>query len=45
VLLAKHAQHLVLIHFPIALFTTAVAFDYLGRWTKSRTPAAAEYFN
>ena len=27
VLLAKHAQHVVLIHFPIALFTAAVAFD------------------
>ena len=34
VLLAKHAQHVVLIHFPIALFTAAVAFDYLGQWTK-----------
>jgi uncharacterized membrane protein len=45
VLLAKHAQHVVLIHFPIALFTTAVAFDYLGQWTKSRTLAAAAYFN
>ena len=45
VLLAKHAQHVVLIHFPIALFTAAVAFDYLGHWTKSRTLAAAAYFN
>ena len=45
VLLAKHAQHLVLIHFPIALFTAAVAFDYLGAWTKSPTLAAAAYFN
>jgi uncharacterized membrane protein len=44
-LLAKHAQHVVLIHFPIALFTAAVAFDYLGRWTSSRTLAAAAYFN
>jgi uncharacterized membrane protein len=26
VLLAKHAQHVVLIHFPIALFITAAAF-------------------
>jgi hypothetical protein len=26
VLLAKHAQHVVLIHFPIALFIAAVAF-------------------
>jgi len=45
VILAKHAQHVVLIHFPIALFTVAVAFDYLGHWTKSRTLAATAYFN
>lgn len=45
VLLAKHAQHVVLIHFPIALFTVAVAFDYLGQWTRNRTLAAAAYFN
>ena len=35
VVLAKHAQHVVLIHFPIALFIAAVAFDYLAHWTKS----------
>src|SRR5713226_8212511 len=45
VLLAKHAQHVVLIHFPIALFPAAVTFDYLGQWTKNRTLAAAAYFN
>jgi uncharacterized membrane protein len=45
VLLAKHAQHVVLIHFPIALFTAAVAFDFIGMWTKSRTLVAAAYFN
>jgi uncharacterized membrane protein len=45
VLLAKHAQHVVLIHFPIALFIAAVAFDYLAQWTKNRTLAAAAYFN
>jgi len=44
-LLAKHAQHVVLIHFPIALFTAAVTFDWLGQWTKSRTLASAAYFN
>ena len=27
VILAKHVQHVVLIHFPIALYTAAVAFD------------------
>ena len=45
VLLARHAQHVVLIHFPIALFTAAVAFDYLELWTKNRALAAAAYFN
>src|SRR5271156_1468196 len=45
VLQAKHAQHVVLIHFPIALFTTAVAFDSLAEWSKNRALAAAAYFN
>ena len=45
VLLAKHAQHVVLIHFPIALFTVAVAFDFLAQGAKSRSLAAAAYFN
>jgi uncharacterized membrane protein len=45
VVLAKHAQHVVLIHFPIALFMVAVAFDFLAQWAKSRTLAAAAYFN
>ena len=44
-LLAKHAQHVVLIHFPIALFSSAVAFDFISQWTKSRTLAAAAYLN
>ena len=44
-LLAKHAQHVVLIHFPIALFSAAVAFDFISQWTKSRTLAAGAYFN
>lgn len=45
VLLAKHAQHVVLIHFPIALFIAAVAFDFLSQWTKNQMLAAAAYFN
>jgi len=45
VLLARHAQHVALIHFPIALFTAAVGFDYLAQWRKNRTLAAAAYFN
>ena len=45
VLLARHAQHVVLIHFPIALFITAVAFDLVGRWTKRHGLAEAAYYN
>jgi uncharacterized membrane protein len=44
-LLAKHAQHVVLIHFPIALFITAVAFDLAAQWTKGRNFADAAYYN
>ena len=42
---AKHAQHVVLIHFPIALVITSVGFDYMAHWTKDRTLAAAAYVN
>ena len=45
VLFAKHAQHVVLIHFPIALFIVGVLFDFLGQWTKHRPLAAAAYCN
>ena len=45
VLLAKHAQHVVLIHFPIALFITAVAFDLAAQWTKRRSLPDAAYYN
>jgi uncharacterized membrane protein len=45
VFLAKHAQHVVLIHFPIALFITAVAFDLVAQWTKRRSLAHAAYYN
>ena len=44
-LLAKHAQHVVLIHFPIALFMAGVGFDCAAQWTKNRTLAAAAYYN
>jgi uncharacterized membrane protein len=44
-LLAKHAQHVVLIHFPIALFITAVIFDLMAHWTKRRGLADAAYYN
>jgi len=44
-LLAKHAQHVVLIHFPIALFIAAVTFDVVGQSTKQVGLAAAAYYN
>jgi uncharacterized membrane protein len=44
-LLAKHAQHVVLIHFPIALFIIAVLFDFLAQWKRQRLLAAAAYYN
>ena len=44
-LLAKHAQHVVLIHFPIALFISAVGFDLIAQWTKRQGLAEAAYYN
>jgi len=45
VLFAKHAQHVVLIHFPIALFIIGVLFDFLAQWKNQRLLAAAAYYN
>lgn len=45
VLLAKHAQHVVLIHFPIALFIAGVAFDGIAAWTRREVFARAAFFN
>jgi uncharacterized membrane protein len=42
---APHAQHVVLIHFPIALFIAGVAFDWMALWKGSRTLIAAAYYN
>ena len=44
-LLARHAQHVVLIHFPIALFIASVGFDLAAQWTKRRGLAEAAYYN
>ncbi|MGA7380053.1 MAG: DUF2231 domain-containing protein [Terriglobales bacterium] len=44
-LTAKHAQHVVLIHFPIALFITAVAFDLVSHRANRRRLAEAAYYN
>lgn len=43
--LAKHAQHVVLIHFPIALLITGAAFDFLSQLTKRRGLTEAAYLN
>ena len=45
VVFAKHAQHVVLIHFPIALFIIGVLFDFLAQWKRQRLLAAAAYYN
>jgi uncharacterized membrane protein len=44
-LLAKHAQHVVLIHFPIALFISAVGFDLIARWKKQSRFSETAYWN
>ena len=44
-LLAKHAQHVVVIHFPIALFMVSFLFDLLARWRRDRALAIAAYYN
>ena len=45
ILLAKHAQHVVLIHFPIALFISGVVFDLLSRGKRVSQLASAAYLN
>lgn len=45
VLLAKHAQHVVLIHFPIAMFISGVVFDLMEHWTKRHGLADTAYYN
>ena len=44
-LLARHAQHVVLIHFPIALLLAGVAFDFAAQWSRKQALAAAAYYN
>jgi len=44
-LLAKHAQHPVIIHFPIALFIISVAFDLLAIWKRNPVLAKAALYN
>ncbi len=44
-LLAKHGQHVVLIHFPIGLFMAGVAFDFGAYWTGRRALSVTAYYN
>ena len=45
IFLAPHAQHVVLIHFPIALFLTGVGFDLLAKVRHSARLLAAAHLN
>jgi len=45
IFLAPHAQHVVLIHFPIALFLVSVAFDFAAQWWRTAAFAAVAYYN
>ena len=45
VLLEKHAQHVVFIHFPVALFITGVVFDCFSRGKRDSHLAGAAYLN
>ncbi|HKM67313.1 MAG TPA: DUF2231 domain-containing protein [Candidatus Acidoferrum sp.] len=44
-LLARHAQHVALIHFPIALFIIGVVFDLAGVWRRREEFALVAYYN
>ncbi|HJX97746.1 MAG TPA: DUF2231 domain-containing protein [Chthoniobacterales bacterium] len=44
-LLARHAQHPVLVHFPIALFIASAVFEALAIWRKQPVFASVAYFN
>ncbi len=45
VLIARHAQHVVLVHFPIALFEAGVLCDVLAHWGKKPALKVAAEFN
>ena len=42
---ADHAQHPVIIHFPIALFIASAVFDLLAVWRKQSVLASVAYYN
>ena len=45
VLLAKHAQHVALVHFPIALFLVGAAFDLAAYRTKRTNLETVAHYN
>lgn len=45
ILLARHAQHVALVHFPIALFITGTLFDFAARYTRRAPLATAAELN
>src|SRR5260370_42603197 len=44
-LLQGHAQHPVIIHFPIALFIASAVFELLAVWRKQPVFASVAYYN
>jgi len=44
-LFVGHAQHPVIVHFPIALFIASVVFDLLAIWRKQPAFASVAYYN
>ena len=44
-ILARHAQHPVIVHFPIALFISSAIFEIIALWRKQPTFASVAYFN
>jgi uncharacterized membrane protein len=44
-LMAKHAQHVVLVHFPIALCIAGIAFDVAALWKNRKAFADAAFYN
>lgn len=44
-ILARHAQHPVLVHFPIALFIASAVFEVLAAWRKQPVLASVAYYN
>jgi len=44
-LLAGHAQHPVIIHFPIGLFIASAVFEVLAIWRKQPVLASVAYYN